>query len=80
LVHGGIVGYELPPLRVSTVEILPGDMLVFATDGVWSYFDPAPLPHPSAQEVADRLLAGFRKENDDSLVVVARFLGSASDG
>jgi phosphoserine phosphatase RsbX len=76
LLLGGIIGYELPPLRVSTMDLHRDDLLVFATDGVRGYFDPAPHQGSSAQEIADRLLSEFRKENDDSLVLVARFLGA----
>lgn len=75
LLLGGIIGYELPPLRVSTTDLDPGDLLVFATDGLRGYFDPAPHLGSSAQVIADRLLSEFRKESDDSLVLVARFLG-----
>ena len=75
LVLGGIIGYDLPPLRVSMIDLRPGDLLVFATDGVRSYFDPAPHMRSTAQQIADRLLAKFGKASDDSLVLVVRFLG-----
>jgi len=34
LARGGVVGHRLPPLRASTLRLHPGDLLVFATDGL----------------------------------------------
>ena len=36
LVRGGVVGYELPPLRPSVVPFEPGTLLLLVTDGVRS--------------------------------------------
>lgn len=72
---GGIVGYELPPLRVSSLEVRPGDVLVLATDGVREDFDLGWRIARPVQEIADRLLEGFGRTTDDALVVVARYLG-----
>jgi negative regulator of sigma-B (phosphoserine phosphatase) len=83
LTRGGVVGYQLPPLRTSHLPVAAGDLLIFATDGIRSDFatglspvDPL-LRHQDAQEMADRLLARFGKTTDDALVLVVRYLGAA---
>jgi negative regulator of sigma-B (phosphoserine phosphatase) len=72
-VRGGVVGYNLPALRVTTTELHPGDLLVLATDGVSSAFAAALDPGAGAQELADRVLDAHGKGTDDALVVVVRF-------
>ncbi|MDD5460373.1 MAG: protoglobin domain-containing protein [Methylococcales bacterium] len=81
--RGGVVGYQLPPLHASHLEVTTGDLLIFATDGISSDFamrlspwDPM-LRHQPVQEIADRILARFGKLTDDALVLVIRYLGSA---
>ena len=34
LVLGGVVGYNLPQVRPTTMDLLPGDAVAFATDGI----------------------------------------------
>ncbi len=82
LMRGGVVGYQLPPLRAYHFSLIAGDLLIFATDGVNSDFasefssgDPL-LRHQPVQEIADRLLVRFGKVTDDALVLVIRYLGS----
>jgi hypothetical protein len=75
--RGGIVGYRMPPLRPRTLALQPGDSLVFATDGVRNGFRSAVVPDQPAQQLAQAVLEGYRKGNDDACVVVARFLGAA---
>lgn len=75
LLRAGVVGYSLPPLRATVVPVECGDTLIFATDGIDSDF----VLHPPAQ-MAPRLLAAhisreYAKNTDDSLVVVARYIG-----
>ena len=78
LLRGGVVGYQLPPLRPTTLPVVLGDMLVFATDGIRSHFaDESPIgcdPDPAAQSIH----AHFGKVTDDSLVLVARYEGRPS--
>ena len=82
LMRGGVVGYQLPPLRAYHLAVSAGDLLIFATDGISSDFatglpigDPL-LRHQPVQEIADRLLTRFGKLTDDALVLVMRYLGS----
>lgn len=71
--RGGVVGYQLPTLRAEHLTVAPGDMLIFATDGLRSQFadglDLAMPPH----QIADCVLAAHAKPTDDALVLVVRF-------
>lgn len=79
VVRGGVVGYQLPALRPSSVTLSPGDTLVMATDGVKLDFmtDLAHLEN-DAQGAADYLLRRHGKTSDDALVLIARYLGVRS--
>ena len=82
LLRGGVLGYQLPLLRATTVSVTGGDLLIFATDGIRSGFAQAPLLNnplirqaaDGPQQLANRLLADYGKETDDALVLVARCL------
>ena len=75
IMRGGVVGYELPPLRASMVSLSPGDTLYFATDGIEAMFADGLSLAASPQEQADQILASHGKATDDALVLVARYLG-----
>jgi phosphoserine phosphatase RsbX len=75
LTKGGVVGYNLPSIRVTSADLLAGDVMVLATDGIDSGFAQAIAAGGTAQEIADRILAEHGKEGDDALVVVVRYLG-----
>ncbi len=76
--RGGVVGYQLPPLRTAVLAVFPGDMLIFATDGISSRFaDGLDLDRPP-QQIADDILASHAKSSDDALVLVVRFGEAAS--
>lgn len=76
MLRGGVVGYRLPALRATVLSVAPGDVLVFATDGIDAGF--APDLAAGAEEpplLADRILGKWGKATDDALVLVARFEG-----
>jgi hypothetical protein len=75
--RGGVVGFRLPPLHVSTVPIWPRDVLVMVTDGVRSGFTESIDLEREPQGVADTVFARHAKGSDDSLVFAARYLGRA---
>jgi phosphoserine phosphatase RsbX len=50
MLTGGVVGYQLPPLRPRTVPVAAGDLLVLATDGI-----PEARDHDGREYGADRL-------------------------
>ena len=74
LTKGGVVGYNLPAIRVTSTALETGDVMVLATDGIESGFAEAITAGGSAQEIADRILAEHAKAADDALVVVVRYL------
>lgn len=75
LTRGGVVGYQLPTLRVSSVAIATGDTLLFATDGIRHAFLDGLNPSDPPQQMADDVLRSHAKPTDDALVLVARFVG-----
>lgn len=77
LQRGGVVGDRLPPLRIQALAIVPGDVVVLATDGIGSKFAELSPVGRDPQPVADEILARYGKTNDDALVLVARYGGLA---
>ena len=77
LSRGGVIGVHLPALADSIVPVGPGDVLIFATDGVRTDFigETLPLADPP-QLLANRILARWGRQTDDALVLVARYRGS----
>ena len=70
---GGVVGYNLPPIRVTSTELAAGDVIVLVTDGISSGFAGAIAAAGSAQQIADRILSEHGRESDDALAVVVRY-------
>lgn len=75
IMRGGVVGYSLPALRADTIAVSSGDTLVMATDGIRSGFSDILDPKIPPQEMADTIMAGYAKENDDAMVVAVRWVG-----
>jgi phosphoserine phosphatase RsbX len=76
VLYGGVVGYRLPGVRVSTVELVPGDVVLMATDGI----EPDFTDHVAVADPLDRLVATVvehcARSRDDALVAAARYLGA----
>lgn len=75
--RGGVVGYQLPPLRATTLPVSRGDTLILATDGLRTAFTTGADVPGTPSEVARSLLERFARGNDDALVAVVRYRGSA---
>ena len=75
--RGGVVGYQLPQLRVETLRVFSGDTLIMATDGIRDAFTTGIVMEHSAQEIADSIVARFAKSSDDAHVVVVRYMGTS---
>jgi hypothetical protein len=73
--RGGVIGYQLPPMRVNTFDVRPGDILVFATDGLAGAFADNINHLGEPQVIAQSLLRDYGKTTDDALVVAVRYLG-----
>jgi phosphoserine phosphatase RsbX len=76
--RGGVVGYQLPSVRPSTLQVNPGDTLIFSTDGIRSGFIREVKPEDPPQRVADMIIANYNRKTDDALVLVVRYVGAAS--
>ncbi|MGH2945709.1 MAG: SpoIIE family protein phosphatase [Solirubrobacteraceae bacterium] len=75
VVLGGVVGYNLPQVRMGSHELEPGDAVALATDGVAADYSVSLEPGVPAQELAERVLERHGKGTDDALAVVVRYLG-----
>jgi phosphoserine phosphatase RsbX len=75
VVLGGVVGYNLPQVRMGTVALEPGDAVAMATDGVAADYSVSLESGVPAQQLAERVLEKHGKGTDDALAVVVRYLG-----
>jgi serine phosphatase RsbU (regulator of sigma subunit) len=75
LSRGGVVGWRLPSLHLSSTRLDAGDLLVMATDGIRSDFVSTVNPVLSPQIIAAQILEEKRRDYDDALVLVARYDG-----
>jgi hypothetical protein len=75
LLHGGVVGWQLPALRSFVIPVARGDTLLLATDGIRIGFDAELRLDEPPQQLAEDILARDAKGTDDALVLVARYLG-----
>jgi negative regulator of sigma-B (phosphoserine phosphatase) len=80
VVLGGVVGYNLPQVRLGTIPLEPGDAVVLATDGVTADFSVSLASGVGAQELAERVLEKHGKGTDDALAAVVRYLGPPASG
>jgi len=58
------------------VPVAPGDLLIFATDGIREGFAEGLPTDATPQQLADQILARSGKGTDDALVLVARYAGA----
>jgi serine/threonine protein phosphatase PrpC len=71
----GVVGQRLPSLQVAVSRVQPGDMVIFATDGIAPDFaDHIRIDSP-VREIADGIISRYCKKTDDALALVIRYLG-----
>lgn len=78
MVKPGVVGYQISSVRTSVHPLSPGDILIFASDGISGGFDQELDIDSPVQAVADYILQQKGKKNDDALVLVVRYLGLTS--
>ncbi len=74
--RGGIVGYQLPPLRAASHRVAPGDTLVLATDGIRSGFVADLDAREPPDAIARAVLLRHGRASDDALVLAARYVGA----
>lgn len=75
--RGGIVGDRLPPMNPATVNLHPGDLLLFATDGIGSMFvrDIRRQEHP--EQLIHHIFVKHAKTTDDALILGAQWISGA---
>ena len=78
LLQGGIVGYQLPKLRIRRCAVAVGDTLIFTTDGILSSYLEGVVLYEPPQVLASLLLDKYFRGTDDGLVLVARLLEAAA--
>jgi hypothetical protein len=76
MLRGGVVGYRLPPLHTSVLVLLPGDLILMATDGIMAGFQQQRRNADHPQRLADEICRRFARNDDDALVLVARYRGN----
>ena len=74
LARPGVLGSRLPSLSPAVLELGREDTLIFATDGVREGFGEGVNRRDPPQQIAAWILDQYGRENDDALVVVARYL------
>jgi hypothetical protein len=75
LLRGGLVGLQLPAAQATLTSLAPGDLLVFATDGIGQDFEVRVTPAETSRQIADGILRRHFKGTDDALVLVVRYAG-----
>lgn len=73
LLRGGTLGYQLPPLKESVIPFMPGDTLIFVTDGIRGSFEEGIKTGDKPQQIADSIMAQSNRGTDDALVLVVRY-------
>lgn len=74
LVLGGVVGYNLPPVRPTRTDLRHGDAVAFATDGIDADYSASLTPGLPAQRLAERILSRHGRATDDALAAVVRYM------
>ncbi len=73
----GCVGHRLKAPRETSVRLMPGGLVIVATDGLDEAFAEGVRWTQEPGEAAAELLTRYGRDHDDALVLVARFRGAA---
>lgn len=79
IMRGGVIGDRLPELKTSTTQLRPGDMVVFASDGIDYAWHGEFRADISPREFATALINRHCLANDDAIVTVVRYVGDGLD-
>ncbi|HEX8813322.1 MAG TPA: SpoIIE family protein phosphatase [Terracidiphilus sp.] len=74
LLRAGVVGHQLPRMALDTLPMHPGDIVIFATDGIRPDFADNIGTGGSPSMIANEILEHHALETDDALVLVVRYL------
>lgn len=75
LLRSGLVGLQLPALQAILMPLAPGDLLVFATDGIQPGFEARINLTETSKQIAEGILSRQFKGTDDALVLAVRYAG-----
>lgn len=79
LLRSGVLGSGvLPEAPAEVLRVTPGDTLILATDGIDANFGRDLALNHSPQRAAEFILDRWGKDDDDALVLVARYLGAGT--
>jgi hypothetical protein len=76
LLRNGVVGMWLPPLKLYTLALEPGDLVVFATGGVDNRFTDELQPEGDPQTVAENIVRDYGLQSHDVLALVVGYTGA----
>jgi phosphoserine phosphatase RsbX len=71
----GTLGRGLPRMTSTKLELVRGDVLILATDGISTSFADQLVPVGRPDEIAARIAEAHGSPADDMLVLVVRYLG-----
>lgn len=71
----GVAGHDLPRVSTTTLDVRPGDVLCFATDGIDAAFGDSLDLSGSPKAISERIVADHWTARDDAVVVALRYLG-----
>lgn len=73
--EGGIVGSQLPSsMKIKTVSMNSGDIIILATDGIDGKFEIESPRFASPEVIAKHIFETYRDPRDDGLVLVVQLL------
>jgi negative regulator of sigma-B (phosphoserine phosphatase) len=75
LLRCGVIGYQLPTLHASVLPVAPGDVIVFATDGVREDFSELVTAAETPASMAQKILTKKFRGTDDGLVLACKYRG-----
>lgn len=78
VLYGGVLGYRLPDVKVATVELESGDLVLMATDGIDADFAGLVSPADPVERMAAGIVERCARPHDDALVAVARYRALSS--
>ncbi len=73
LQRGGVVGFRLPPIHASMVSVVPGDILVLASDGIKPQFLGDVKQKEPVNMIAEEIGKQYRRGTDDAIVLVGKY-------
>ncbi|HLE32625.1 MAG TPA: SpoIIE family protein phosphatase [Bacteroidota bacterium] len=73
LQRGGVVGFKLPPIHASMISIVPGDILVLASDGVKPQFVGDIKRKEPVDKIAEEIGERYRRGTDDAIVLAGKY-------